>query len=750
VRRWPAAFNLARIELNVCWVCPGFDATFPTALAWPQRPRARARTRVIRRTAAAPTGTRAHAGDTSHDPAAAARRPPPPAMAPSSSSLVVQAIIFTLTGVLSTIVGQLLIFAGAGDAWTMLLPLSNYAGMAAAGIFFPPPPRPSSKALTTSATTSLSAPSAADELEASSSVAVVSADSTDGGGGGAGGSGVVAGAASSSSSSGGSAAAASLHHRSAARRGGGAAAGGAGAGGSGAVSSVQSGAASPASTPARGAGGSGSGSDSHLLLLSSGGGGGGPGGGAISSSQSAASSSSSSVLASAAHTLSIIPVAAAAMSDAGDGGGSSDEEGGGGVDGAAAEGGGGGGEEGGGGERRRRRPPPSARTQLTRATRSFFRSLKSRLQMLADGAGVPAAAGGAGVAGASSSSSSSASSPIASTASSQSLLLSPSSSSSSSSSSAGGGAGGAIGGGPTISLRTYVMAACVLDIVGFSLHVMGMKYAGSALFQILYSSVVVWAALGARIVRGPKAAGLNVPQALGIAVALAGLAYSTLAERSHGGVAAAVHQHAPPPPEGGEAAVAASHHHSPSAPSPLLVPLGIAASLASAMTYGAVYVLAEVLMAGPSAPESGQVATRVGLGISTILSVWVAVYTLPNFSAVLARVAEEDLLSWPAILLCYITMAGSAVLHSISYYELMGTLGGVGAGLLQAARAVGVFVVAGFLFCDRQESQCYTRARAIATVLVVGGVLVYSYGKQEKKKEEARVAAASAAGAAGE
>jgi hypothetical protein len=664
-------------------------------------------------------------------------------MAPSSSSLVVQAIIFTLTGVLSTIVGQLLIFAGAGDAWTMLLPLSNYAGMAAAGIFFPPPPRPSSKALTTSAMASLSAPSAVDELESSSSVAVVSADSTDGGGGGAGGSGVVAGAASSSA--GGSAAAASLHHRSAARRGGGAAAGGAGAGGSGAVSSAQSGAASPASTPARGAGGSGSGSDSHLLLLSSGGGG-GPGGGAIALSQSAASSSSSSsVLASAAHTLSIIPVAAAAMSDAGDGGGSSDEEGGGGVDGAAAEGGGGGGEEGGGGERRRRRPPPSARTQLTRATRSFFRSLKSRLQMLADGAGVPAAAGGAGAASSSPSSSSSASSPTASTASSQSLLLSPSSSSS-----AGGGAGGAIGGGPTISLRTYVMAACVLDIVGFSLHVMGMKYAGSALFQILYSSVVVWAALGARIVRGPKAAGLNVPQALGIAVALAGLAYSTLAERSHGGVAAAVHQHAPSPPEGGEAAVAASHHHSPSAPSPLLVPLGIAASLASAMTYGAVYVLAEVLMAGPSAPESGQVATRVGLGISTILSVWVAVYTLPNFSAVLARVAEEDLLSWPAILLCYITMAGSAVLHSISYYELMGTLGGVGAGLLQAARAVGVFVVAGFLFCDRQESQCYTRARAIATVLVVGGVLVYSYGKQEKKKEEARVAAASAAGAAGE
>jgi hypothetical protein len=54
--------------------------------------------------------------------------------AASRRAFFVQAAVFTGTGVLSTIVAQQLMYAGAGDAWTMLLPLSNYAGMAAAAL----------------------------------------------------------------------------------------------------------------------------------------------------------------------------------------------------------------------------------------------------------------------------------------------------------------------------------------------------------------------------------------------------------------------------------------------------------------------------------------------------------------------------------------------------------------------------------------------------------------------------------------
>ena len=64
--------------------------------------------------------------------------------------------------------------------------------------------------------------------------------------------------------------------------------------------------------------------------------------------------------------------------------------------------------------------------------------------------------------------------------------------------------------------------------------------------------------------------------------------------------------------------------------------------------------------------------------------------------------------------------------------------------IMQAARAVGVFVASALLLCSNsralqivpalaQESQCFTFVRGIATVLVCAGILVYAQGKQSAK-----------------
>lgn len=347
----------------------------------------------------------------------------------------------------------------------------------------------------------------------------------------------------------------------------------------------------------------------------------------------------------------------------------------------------------------------------------------------------------------------------------------------------------------SISTQTYVIAACFLDILGYWLHVQGLKYAGSALFQVLYSSVVVWAALGSRIVRGPVHGKLNTLQMLGIGVVLLGLAYSALAE-GHGGGAghgddahgsstsasvirldlqhrssshdvisgsgsgssssgyaspggdsdfatnsgiAAIASSASSSAsghnghgymasnrvfdgagglDGGDAAgpvggvlmagskavtsasiaggIAGGEHggasagsengSSTSSSSPFAILIGIAASLASALTYGTVYTLAELLMSQPKPPAPSVVSTRVGGGITTALSIYALFIVLPRFGEITARVADAGILSWPSIIFCYGLMMGSALLHSITYYQLMHGLGAVAAGVMQAAR----------------------------------------------------------------
>jgi hypothetical protein len=304
-----------------------------------------------------------------------------------------------------------------------------------------------------------------------------------------------------------------------------------------------------------------------------------------------------------------------------------------------------------------------------------------------------------------------------------------------------GSARGAPPGTLTVAARTYVLLAVVADIMGFWLHVQGIKYAGSALFQVVYCSVVVWSALGYWFARTPRGSRLLIGAGLaefltppppggeavagvelspsqqgGIALVLGGLAVVALNEGSGGAHA------------GGGVA---------------LVLYGLVCSVACAMCYGGVYTFAELLMGAPAPPRPQAVAARVGGGVCAVLGAYIALFTVPRFGEVGARVASVGLLSPAQVLLGYGVMVASAVAHSITYFQLMGQAGAVTTSVMAAARAVGVFVVSAALFCAAagrprgagvlaalaQESQCFTFARGVATACVCVGILVYARGK---------------------
>jgi hypothetical protein len=278
--------------------------------------------------------------------------------------------------------------------------------------------------------------------------------------------------------------------------------------------------------------------------------------------------------------------------------------------------------------------------------------------------------------------------------------------------------------------------------LGFYLHVQGIKYAGSALFQVVYCSVVVWSALGYWLARTPRGsrlllgaglaefltppppggdaapgAELTPTQQGGIALVLGGLAIVALNEGAGSPHVAA----------GGVAAVL----------------YGLACSVACAMCYGGVYTFAELLMGAPAPPRAQAVAARVGGGICALLGAYVVAFVAPSAGAVGARVAAVGLLTPAQVAAGYAVMVASAVAHSITYFQLMGSAGAVTTSVMAAARAVGVFVVSAALFCAAagrprapgvlaalaQESQCFTFARGAATACVCVGIVVYSRGK---------------------
>lgn len=90
--------------------------------------------------------------------------------------------------------------------------------------------------------------------------------------------------------------------------------------------------------------------------------------------------------------------------------------------------------------------------------------------------------------------------------------------------------------------------------------------------------------------------------------------------------------------------------------------------------------------------------------------------------------------SIPVVVLYFGIIALSQLLHAITYFHLLGSVGAVTTGILQAIRAVGVFGLSSLVFCASDLNQCFTGIKGWSTALVVVGVLTYSYMKSSSSR----------------
>lgn len=73
----------------------------------------------------------------------------------------------------------------------------------------------------------------------------------------------------------------------------------------------------------------------------------------------------------------------------------------------------------------------------------------------------------------------------------------------------------------------------------------------------------------------------------------------------------------------------------------------------------------------------------------------------------------------------------SQLAHGLTYFMMLGSSGAVTTGIMQSLRAVCVFAISSLLYCSHQESQCFDTRRGVATLIVVSGVMFYSWAKSQ-------------------
>ena len=246
-------------------------------------------------------------------------------------------------------------------------------------------------------------------------------------------------------------------------------------------------------------------------------------------------------------------------------------------------------------------------------------------------------------------------------------------------------------------LSAVVWACVLLDISGFLLAAGAISAAGSGLYQVLYSSVVIFAALASWAVRRRS---LSPRQVAGVALVIVGTALT-----ARGGGAGALG--APPTPR---------------------VLGGMALSVAAAAVYGCVYGLAELSSSLPGYPGPHALAARIGRGVVALLAGYIALAVLPRAHLIAARIAQAGLMRPRGVLAAYCALAASSAVHSLAYFHLVAARGATATGVMASLRAVGVFALSAPLFCATQPAACWSWPRAAASAVVVGGVLVFSSG----------------------
>lgn len=244
---------------------------------------------------------------------------------------------------------------------------------------------------------------------------------------------------------------------------------------------------------------------------------------------------------------------------------------------------------------------------------------------------------------------------------------------------------------PTPRLRTLPLArSALIACVGFvaqTLNWTGNMFAGSAIFAVIYSSVTIWAALLSRVLMQRI---LTAWQWCGILTVFFGLAITGIEAKNQGD----------------------------------RIFLGASMVTVGAILHALSHSLSEfVSVRGPRIPPYVNSCVQ-GMVCLVLIGSWQCTYTASNWEKI-SEPMEEAGTSWSYACLLLGAVAAGNLVHAATFFYLLTSIGVVSTGVLKSLQAVAVFCLSHFLYCERDESQCFTPVKGVSLVTVACGILCY-------------------------
>jgi len=250
-------------------------------------------------------------------------------------------------------------------------------------------------------------------------------------------------------------------------------------------------------------------------------------------------------------------------------------------------------------------------------------------------------------------------------------------------------------------LTMYCSLIALLEFVGQYLGLNGLVYAGSGIYQVLYSTVVIIVAILSRFILKRF---INSYQWGFIILVTLGLCVNTYGN------------------------VSKTEEDS------MLRMKGIFYTLASTFIFALSYVSTEYVLKKLDPPKT-KMQARVGLFALLYILIYLILYTIPHWNTLVMKNIEDNKGDYVTIFFGYSFIMVSAFFHSYSYYRLLHKVGSISTGLLQSIRAVSVFIASHIFFCGDHMEQCMTKQKILSTIIVFSGVTGYTLTSQPPTQE---------------
>ncbi|ORX46742.1 hypothetical protein DM01DRAFT_1310818 [Hesseltinella vesiculosa] len=245
-----------------------------------------------------------------------------------------------------------------------------------------------------------------------------------------------------------------------------------------------------------------------------------------------------------------------------------------------------------------------------------------------------------------------------------------------------------------------IIKLSLLDTFANFCVTMGFSIVGSGMYQVIYSSVVIWCAILSYFLMGRR---LTQVQWIAIFGTSAGLTLSSLDNFG--------------PSTDADSA------------STTLLMMGTMMTVGGTFFYACLYVYADYLLSKQSPPAlPARVCAYVGMYTTSISILWISVYTLPRVDQMIQIHDTNSSTVW----MMYALVALGSGTHAWNYYELIDRTGSVATGILQGLRAVIVYGLSHLWYCSTDSAQCFTVYKGLGSLMVILCVLIFTVGGPSK------------------